>query len=98
MATTESPVDTLDAHRAIAGSGWGGRVITAYRPDAVIDPEHEAFAASLERFGELTGEDVSLVARLPVGASQAPCGVREGGRDVDRSRPSDRGDRGSVEP
>ena len=33
-------------------------MITAYRPDAVIDPEHEAFTASLERFGELTGEDV----------------------------------------
>src|SRR5687768_217749 len=49
LATTESPVDTLDAHRAIADSGWSGRVITAYRPDAVIDPEHETFAASLER-------------------------------------------------
>jgi glucuronate isomerase len=58
LATTESPVDTLDAHRAIAGSGWPGRVITAYRPDAVIDAEHEAFTASLERFGELTNEDV----------------------------------------
>jgi glucuronate isomerase len=58
LATTESPVDTLAAHRAIAGSGWRGRVITAYRPDAVIDPEHETFAASLERFGELTDEDV----------------------------------------
>jgi glucuronate isomerase len=33
-------------------------VITAYRPDPVIDPEHEAFSASLERFGELTNEDV----------------------------------------
>lgn len=58
LATTESPIDTLDAHRAIAASGWRGRVITAYRPDAVIDPDHEAFTASLERFGELTDEDV----------------------------------------
>jgi glucuronate isomerase len=58
LATTESPVDSLDAHRAIERSGWNGRVITAYRPDAVIDPEHEAFAASLERFGELADEDV----------------------------------------
>jgi glucuronate isomerase len=58
LATTESPVDSLDAHHAIARSDWHGRVITAYRPDAVIDPEHEAFTASLERFGELTDEDV----------------------------------------
>ncbi|MET0498838.1 MAG: glucuronate isomerase [Steroidobacteraceae bacterium] len=58
LATTESPVDTLEHHHAIANSGWKGRVITAYRPDAVIDPEHEAFAASLEQFGELTHQDV----------------------------------------
>jgi glucuronate isomerase len=57
LATTESPVDTLEHHHAIANSGWRGRVITAYRPDAVIDPEHEAFRGALAKFGELTGED-----------------------------------------
>ena len=39
-------------------SGWKGRVVTAYRPDPVIDAEHEDFRASLGRFGELTGQDV----------------------------------------
>ncbi len=58
LATTESPVDSLANHHAIRKSGWGGRVITTYRPDAVIDPEHEDFASSLARFGELTGRDV----------------------------------------
>ena len=29
--------------RRSASSGWKGRVITTYRPDAVIDPEHELF-------------------------------------------------------
>jgi len=57
LATTESPVDTLEHHHAIASSGWRGRVITAYRPDAVIDPEHEIFRSALEQFGELTRED-----------------------------------------
>jgi glucuronate isomerase len=33
-------------------------VITAYRPDAVVDPEHEQFPDALRRFGEITGEDV----------------------------------------
>jgi len=32
-------------------------VITAYRPDAVIDPEHEQFRDALARFAALTGED-----------------------------------------
>lgn len=58
IATTESPLDPLVHHQAIRDSGWGGRVVTAYRPDAVVDPEHEQFPAALARFGELTGEDV----------------------------------------
>jgi glucuronate isomerase len=33
IATTESPLDPLDHHRAIRDSGWPGRVVTAYRPD-----------------------------------------------------------------
>ena len=57
LATTESPLDPLEHHAAIARSGWAGRVITAYRPDPVIDPEFEGFSANLDRFGELTGED-----------------------------------------
>jgi len=58
IATTESPLDPLDHHRVIRDSGWSGRVITAYRPDAVIDPEHEQFPSALQHFGEITGEDV----------------------------------------
>jgi len=58
LATTESPTDTLSHHRAIAASGWGGRVITAYRPDPVVDPEHEGFLGALDVFADKTGEDV----------------------------------------
>ncbi|HTQ37210.1 MAG TPA: glucuronate isomerase [Steroidobacteraceae bacterium] len=58
IATTEGPVDELAHHAALRASGWQGRVITAYRPDAVVDPEHEQFADALRRFGALTGEDV----------------------------------------
>jgi glucuronate isomerase len=58
IATTESPVDTLEHHRKIRASGWSGKVVTAYRPDPVVDPEHNEFAGSLPKFGEITGEDV----------------------------------------
>lgn len=61
IATTESPIDTLEHHaviRAANASGeWGGRVITAYRPDPVVDPEFEGFRGNLQRFSELSGED-----------------------------------------
>ncbi|WP_116365833.1 glucuronate isomerase [Parahaliea mediterranea] len=59
LATTESPLDDLAHHQAIRDSGWGGRVITTYRPDAVTDPDYEGFVANLERFAELTGEDTT---------------------------------------
>jgi glucuronate isomerase len=59
IATTESPLDDLKWHRQIADSDWNGRVITAYRPDAVVDPDHTGFQANIEKFGELTGEDTS---------------------------------------
>jgi glucuronate isomerase len=54
IATTESPLDPLDSHKKIAESGWKGRVVTAYRPDPVIDPEFEGFRANLQTFGDLT--------------------------------------------
>lgn len=57
LATTESALDDLAAHDAIAASGWAGRVITTYRPDVVIDPDFEGFTDNLARFGALTGED-----------------------------------------
>lgn len=58
LATTESPTDTLEHHQAIKASGWKGRVVTAYRPDPVIDPEHEEFHDKLKVFADLSGEDV----------------------------------------
>ncbi|QIE55243.1 glucuronate isomerase [Pikeienuella piscinae] len=59
IATTESPLDDLEWHRMIRDSDWGGRVVTAYRPDAVIDPETPDFAANIVRLGEMTGEDAT---------------------------------------
>ncbi|MHA6346996.1 glucuronate isomerase [Roseivivax sp. CAU 1761] len=56
LATTEGALDDLHWHRQIRASGWAGRVITTYRPDAVVDPEFEGFAANVERLGEITGE------------------------------------------
>ncbi len=58
LATTEGAHDDLAAHARIRKSGWQGRVVTTYRPDGVIDVEHEAFTPAMARFGELTGEDV----------------------------------------
>lgn len=59
LTTTESPLDDLAHHAAIRASGWQRRVLTAYRPDSVVDPDFEGFAVNLDRLTELTGEDCS---------------------------------------
>ena len=55
IATTESPLDDLRWHKMIRESGWKGRVLTAYRPDPVVDPEFDGFRKNLDRLGEITG-------------------------------------------
>ena len=57
LATTESPLDPLDHHRAIRDSGWGGRVVTTYRPDPVVDPDTPGFAGNVRHFCAGAGED-----------------------------------------
>jgi glucuronate isomerase len=59
IATTESPLDPLEQHRKIRESGWKGRVVTAYRPDPVVDPSFDGFAANVAQFGALTGENTA---------------------------------------
>ena len=57
ISTTDGALDDLGWHRMIRDSGWQGRVIPAYRPDAVVDPDFEGFAGNLDRLGEITGLD-----------------------------------------
>jgi glucuronate isomerase len=57
LATTESPLDPLAHHRKLRESGWKGRVVTAYRPDPVVDPEHLGFVSNVAKLGEITGEN-----------------------------------------
>jgi glucuronate isomerase len=56
IATTESPLDPLTHHAKIRASDWKGRVVTTYRPDPVVDPEFDGFAANVAKLGELSGE------------------------------------------
>ncbi|WP_045747020.1 glucuronate isomerase [Actinoplanes rectilineatus] len=61
LATTESPLDELAAHAKLAADGWGGpggRVITTFRPDNLVDPEWPGWAERVAALGELTGQDV----------------------------------------
>ncbi|NBS02426.1 MAG: uronate isomerase [Rhizobiales bacterium] len=59
IATTESPLDPLKHHAAIRASGWSGRVVTAYRPDPVVDPDFDGFRDNLVAFGKISGCDTT---------------------------------------
>src|SRR5881409_167849 len=51
LATTDSASDSLDHHRAIRGSGWKGRVIPTFRPDALFRIAAPGWPAALDGLG-----------------------------------------------
>tara|TARA_B100000900_G_scaffold415895_1_gene447746 strand:- start:23 stop:1429 length:1407 start_codon:yes stop_codon:yes gene_type:complete len=59
ISTTENPLDDLRWHKMIQESEWSGKVVTAYRPDNVVDPEFEGFLTNIEKLGALTNCDTS---------------------------------------
>ncbi|MCX7323401.1 MAG: glucuronate isomerase [Hyphomicrobiales bacterium] len=59
ISTTDGALDDLAHHDTIRASGWAGRVLPCYRPDAVVDPEFDGFRANVAALGALTGEDTA---------------------------------------
>jgi glucuronate isomerase len=59
LATTDSPLDPLTNHKAIRDSGWKARIIPAFRPDSVVDPDFPNFSGLIAKLGEQSGEDTS---------------------------------------
>ena len=59
LATTDSPLDSLAAHKTIGESSWKARILPTFRPDSVVDPEFAGFVENVAKLGENTGEDTS---------------------------------------
>ena len=57
LATTDSPLDSLEDHQAIRDSGWKARIVPTFRPDPVVDPEFAGFRERIGQLGEKYGED-----------------------------------------
>ena len=72
ISTTDSALDPLNWHDMIAASGWTGKVVPAYRPDNVVDPEFEGFHANLRAFAAMTGEDTGTWRGYLAAHAQAP--------------------------
>jgi glucuronate isomerase len=59
LSTTDTPLDTLEYHKAIRESGWKGRILPTFRPDPVIDADYTGFLANILKLGEITGENTT---------------------------------------
>jgi glucuronate isomerase len=58
LATTDAATSTLEEHQRIRASGWSGRVVPTFRPDAVVNIQ-PGFAAQIQRLSEVSGIDVT---------------------------------------
>jgi glucuronate isomerase len=94
LATTESAVDDLAAHAKLAADGWGGpggRVITTFRPDDVVDPEWTGWVKRLDRLAVLTGEDTATYpGYLAAVRSRRDAFRAAGARSADHGHPTAR--------
>ncbi|MCY4540283.1 MAG: glucuronate isomerase [Chloroflexi bacterium] len=55
LATTDAATDRLHHHQAILDSGWPGRIIPTFRPDAVIAIDHEGWAQNIALLSDVSG-------------------------------------------
>jgi glucuronate isomerase len=55
LATTDRATDPLQGHTAIRASGWTGRVIPTFRPDALFQIASPGWPAHLAEFETVTG-------------------------------------------
>jgi glucuronate isomerase len=63
LATTDAATDTLEHHRAIRESGWSGRVIPTFRPDAVVNIDADGWRGSIDALSQVSGIDITSYGR-----------------------------------
>jgi glucuronate isomerase len=58
LATTDAASDSLADHASIRRSGWNGRVIPTFRPDAVFRIAAPEWKSELDKLASATGSDI----------------------------------------
>jgi len=64
LCTTDAATDSLEHHRAIQDSGWKGRIIPCFRPDAVINPDTPGWRKNIEALGAASGVEVTSLRKF----------------------------------
>jgi glucuronate isomerase len=58
LCTTDAATDPLDYHRAIRESGWPGRILPTFRPDAVVNLDAPGWVENIQALSGVSGIDV----------------------------------------
>jgi glucuronate isomerase len=59
LSTTDAAADTLDDHKKIKDSGWQGKVVPCFRPDAVVNLDMANWQEELNRLSGVCGYEIS---------------------------------------
>ncbi|TXR50170.1 glucuronate isomerase [Phyllobacterium endophyticum] len=90
ISTTDAATDELSEHDAILSSGWDGRVVPAYRPDAVVDASRADFLANVEDFVALAGTRLDYQGYLEAHRVRRAYFKQRGATSTDHGHPSAR--------
>ncbi|MCA9949110.1 MAG: glucuronate isomerase [Anaerolineales bacterium] len=58
LCTTDAATDTLAHHNAIRNSGWHGRILPTFRPDAIVNLDTENWRDQIAALRHVSGIDV----------------------------------------
>jgi len=67
LATTDSAVDTLSSHQLLRNSGWKGRVIPSFRPDALTELRNSKWRENMDKLGELEKTEITSFRKFVAG-------------------------------
>lgn len=59
LCTTDAAVSTLDDHKRIKESGWKGRILPTFRPDAVVNLDAVGWRDNIDQLSRVSGIDVT---------------------------------------
>lgn len=59
LCTTDAATDDLVYHQAIRDSGWHGRILPTFRPDAVVNIGASDWLVQMQRLGDVVGYEIS---------------------------------------
>ncbi len=90
IATTDAAHLDLTHHTALRRSGWHGRVLPTYRPDASVDPEREGFAANVDALLAMTGEPATYAGYLAAHRTRRAAFKALGATATDHGHPTAR--------